>query len=282
MVAVVGLQFPIEAEDHDRDRMGLPAPQLALLQAVSQGSAPLIVVLVSGAGLGGKDIAWVKANAAAVLQASYGGEMGGEGIASVLTGEFNPSGKLPFTSYPESFESRPRYLMDMRALGGVTHRFYKADTPIWPFGHGRSYSSFEIAWESEPTVLWQTGSFADNFHDESVVVPVFEAAVRNTGGIEGSVVVLGFLAAVGRPDEPVRELFGFEKLLVAPGSTVAVQLPLPASVVATVDAAGCELLSPGRFVVTLGDLSAFARVLAAELAVEGGIEVLANYSRHLS
>ena len=135
VVAVVGLQYPIEAEDHDRVSMRLPGPQLAMLKGAHKTGVPLIVVLVSGGALGGDDMQWVQDNAAAVVHASYGGEMAGEGIASILLGEVNPSAKLPLTIYPESFEERPRYLMDMRGRGGITHRFYTGK-PIWPFGHG--------------------------------------------------------------------------------------------------------------------------------------------------
>jgi len=147
-VVTLGIDGTIEKEALDRTDIGLPGNQLALLQQIvaARGSAEgVVVVLVSG---GSVSSTWVKENTPTVLEVFEGGQSGGVALKEVLTGDTNPSGRLPFTVYPEDYISSVN-MEDMSmqpnaATGapGRTYRYYEG-TPLWPFGFGGSFTTFE-------------------------------------------------------------------------------------------------------------------------------------------
>src|SRR5205807_5770344 len=119
----------------DRVDLDLPRPQQELLEALSATRKPLIVVLTSGSALA---VNWAQEHAAAILEAWYPGEEGGTAVADVLSGEYNPAGRLPVTFYKSVAQLPP---FTSYSMNGRTYR-YLTEQPLYPFGYGLSFSSF--------------------------------------------------------------------------------------------------------------------------------------------
>jgi beta-glucosidase len=195
-------------EGHDVPDLSLPKGQDALIAAVAKANPHTIVVLQTG---GPVLMPWVK-DVSAVVEAWYSGGRGGEAIANVLFGDVNPSGHLPVT-FPASEAQLPQPKLPGADAGeagfdvsyaegaDVGYRWYarKKLKPLFPFGHGLSYTSFEYA------NLKATGG-------KSLHVS-FD--VRNTGARKGADVPQIYLTS--RAGKPVRRLLGWSKLSVEPG-----------------------------------------------------------------
>lgn len=148
-VLLVGLNQREEREGYDRNQTTLPTGlQQELIEAVlGVASDKTVLVLVHGGSvsLG----ASVLAQTPAILSASYGGEAASEALAQVLFGLYNPTGKLAATMYPPSFaDELSLEEMSVRVGVGRTHLYYKG-TPEFPFGHGLSYSQWELEWDND-------------------------------------------------------------------------------------------------------------------------------------
>ena len=149
-ILVVGLNEDIEAEGWDRgDNLRLPEPQVEMIRAVAEQARILVVVLVAGGPIAMSG--WID-DAPAILEAWYSGEKAGTAIAEVLFGKINPSGKLPVT-FPISIEQIPTHesfgATSVRYAEGIwvgyRYQDQQATTPLFPFGHGLSYTEFEYA-----------------------------------------------------------------------------------------------------------------------------------------
>ena len=201
------------SEGRDRSSLSLPGNQDALIDAVAQANPHTVVVLTTGDPV---LMPWAD-RTAAILQMWYPGQAGAEAIASVLTGEVNPSGKLPVT-FPRRAEDAPTSLPERYpGVNGhgtysegifVGYRWYddKNIDPLFPFGHGLSYTTFAYS-------NLRTSQNADGF------VVMFE--LQNSGSQKGEEVAQVY---VGRPDNPpvpmaVRALAGFERVALNPGET---------------------------------------------------------------
>jgi len=257
-VVVVGLcsvcpdGWRVEGEGHDRAGLALPGRQDELVAAVLATGTPTVVVLVHG---GPVAVEAVKAGAAAILDAHYPGEMGGDAVAAVLFGDASPSGRLAGTVYPAAFAAR-RPMTDMAlaphgGAPGITHLYYDGPT-LWPFGWGLSYTTFSFVWADG------AGAAAATTDGFLAAPPQYVCNVSNTGAVTSDVSVLGFFST-GLPGEPLQELFDFARVAaLAPGATATVTLTLPAGVAAVVDAAGEKSLVPGAFRVWVGEPGNFA------------------------
>ena len=147
-IAVVGITAQLEGEESeasdpgffggDRTDITLPATQRQLLEAVAATGKPLVVVLTSGSALA---VNWANDHAAAILEAWYPGEEGGAAVADVLSGDYNPAGRLPVTFY-KSVAQLPPYT-DYN-MANRTYR-YLNEQPLYPFGFGLSYSTFSYS-----------------------------------------------------------------------------------------------------------------------------------------
>ncbi|HEX6731043.1 MAG TPA: glycoside hydrolase family 3 C-terminal domain-containing protein, partial [Pyrinomonadaceae bacterium] len=144
-VLVLGISARLEGEEMavnvegfrggDRTEISLPKSQAALLKAVAAIGKPVVVVLLSGSALA---VNWANDNVPAMLAAWYPGGEGGTAIADVLFGDYNPAGRLPVTFY-KSVDQLPPFT-DYR-MDGRTYRYFKGE-PLYPFGHGLSYTKF--------------------------------------------------------------------------------------------------------------------------------------------
>ena len=244
IVAVVGLTSDLEGEEMpvkidgfsggDRTTLDLPADQRSYLRAVSQLGKPIVVVNLSGSAI---DLSWSQANAAAVLQAWYPGEGGGQAIAQVLAGVANPAGRLPVTFYRSADELPP---FDDYRMAGRTYRFF--DKPVvYPFGHGLSYSTFRY---EAPAIEVQDDGAAPGL--------VVRTAITNTSARDGDEVAQLYLAPPGFEGGPRLALRGFKRLHLKAGERREVSWRLNARDLSFVDRDGVRQVMPGRYGLSVG------------------------------
>ena len=260
-VAIVfaGLTTEWESEGYDRPDMALPGDQARLIEAVAVANPRTIVVLNSGAPV---DMGWLD-KVAAVLQAWYPGQEAGNAIADVLFGDVNPSGKLP-TTFPVRLEDTPAYINypgeNGRVLYGeglfVGYRYYdkKDVTPLFPFGHGLSYTSFAYRNLSLPVPGYAAG------------LPIrLSVDVENIGARPGQEVVQVYIRDVrSRLVRPEKELKAFAKVRLAPGETRTVTFTLDEDALAYYDPSQPGWVTEaGEFEVLVGSSSRDIRLTGA-------------------
>ena len=244
VVMALGLAPSLEGEEMDvklegfrggdRTELNLPKVQEDLLKAVHATGKPVVLLLFSG---GGISVNWADANVAAIVQAWYPGEEGGAGIADVLFGDYNPSGKLPVTFYKSASQLPP--FADYR-MEGKTYRYFRGE-PLYPFGHGLSYTKFEYG-----KLKVQRSVRAGDYVRVS-------AEVRNTGAVAGDEVVQLYLTDVAASvPVPLRSLRGVERVSLRPGETRRVTFTLTPRDLTLIDDGGKRILEPGEFNVTVG------------------------------
>jgi beta-glucosidase len=247
VVFVGGLTGDVEGEEMrvsypgfaggDRTEIGLPATQDRLLRAVHATGKPVVLVLMAGSALA---VEWAQQNLPAVLMAWYPGQQGGNAVADVLFGAANPSGRLPVTFYRSVSQLPP---FDDYAMKGRTYRYFDGD-PLYPFGHGLSYTRFEYSdLRVDRPAIGAT---------DPVSVSV---RVSNAGERAGHEVVQLYARALDRTvPMPRRQLWAFERVPLKPGESRVLTFRLdPASVLAHYDegAAGF-VVSPGVYEMEAG------------------------------
>jgi beta-glucosidase len=136
VILCLGTNGKVEAEGRDRHDLGLPGMQEQLLQAVVKANPKTAVVLLNAGPL---SVKWAKNNAPAILEAWYPGEEGGNAIADVLFGDYNPGGKLPYTVYESVQQIAPQSEYDISK--GFTYMYFTGQA-LFAFGHGLSYTKF--------------------------------------------------------------------------------------------------------------------------------------------
>jgi beta-glucosidase len=257
VVLVLGLTPRLEGEEMrvsmdgfrggDRTTLGLPPAQEKLLQDVMAVGKPTVLVLLNGSAVA---INWAHDNVPAILEAWYPGQAAGTAIADVLFGDYNPAGRLPVTFYRSADDLPPFEDYDMK---GRTYRFFEG-TPLYPFGHGLSYTTFGYS-----NLRTSTETLAA---DGTVNVSV---DVRNTGTRPGDEVVQLYArhegSAVARAR---RDLRGFKRIMLAPGQSRTVTFPVKASELAFWDAdADRWVVERDRVVFEVGASSADIRASRA-------------------
>jgi beta-glucosidase len=229
-----------DAEGADRKDLSLPGRQAELIRRVAEANPRTVVVLVSG---GPVDMEPWLAKTPAVVQAWYAGMEGGHAIAAVLFGDVNPSGRLPMT-FPRKLADSPAHALSAYPGKGGTVRYEegllvgyrwfdaRGIDPLFPFGHGLSYTSFEYAnlKVGKPRVASPAGTPAP--------VAVVEVEVKNTGSRAGAEVVQVYVSDLASSlPRPPQELKGFAKVLLKPGETKKVAVTLGADAFAFYDPA---------------------------------------------
>jgi beta-glucosidase len=259
VILIVSEDCAVSGEGASRTDLGLTGVQGEMLDALVEVGKPIALVVETGRPLVLTDIA---SKVASVLIAWHPGTEGRTALAEVLVGEFAPSGKLPMTfprsvgqipiAYNELPTSRPS-TGDRYTTGYVDEK----PTPLYPFGHGLSYTTFSYSGlrVSKPQMT----------PDGKIDVRV---DVTNTGTRQGQEVVQLYThQLVASRSRPVRELKGFEKIALAPGKTKTVRFTLKASDLAYHDDNGDPVVEPGKFHVFVGgsstaDLKAEFRIVA--------------------
>jgi beta-glucosidase len=195
----------------------------------------VVLVLTGGSALA---VPWAAAHVPAILHAWYPGEEGGGALADVLFGDVSPAGRLPVTVYRSAADLPP--FADY-ATRGRSYR-YLTRPPLYPFGHGLSYTSFRYA------SLAVAPSTVEAGRDAAVSVDV-----ENTGARAGDEVVQVYLARRDRPAyAPRLWLAAFARVRLQPGARTTVRLALPARVLGVVDEAGRRIVAPGTLDVAVG------------------------------
>jgi beta-glucosidase len=258
-IVVVGSSDEWESEGEDRASIDLPAGQSDLVARVAGANSNTVVVLNCGAPM---LLPWID-DVAAVLLAWYPGQEGADAIVDVLTGVADPGGRMP-TTWARAERDTPSFLHYPGEAGVVRygeelyvgHRWYDARgiEPLVPFGHGRSYTTFE--W-GEPTV---TGRGTEC----TVAVPV-----TNVGDRSGADVVQVYVGGpVGAVRRPVKQLAGFAKVRLDPGETETAVVDLGPSAFRRWDVATSTwVIDPGRYSVSVAASAVDVRS-EAEIEVE--------------
>jgi beta-glucosidase len=244
VVAVVGINPRLEGEENDSSNPGffggdrvdinLPRPQEELLEALAGTGKPLIVVLTNGSALA---VNWAQQHAAAILEAWYPGEEGGTAVADVLAGDYNPAGRLPVTFY-KSMAQLPPFVN--YSMSGRTYRYF-AEQPLYPFGYGLSYSTFNYS-DAKVGSEQVTG-------DGTETVSV---RVSNTGAMAGDEVVQLYVSHPGVDGAPIRALAGFQRVHLAAGASQTVNFALSPRDISIVDDAGVRRVVQGPVEVWVG------------------------------
>jgi beta-glucosidase len=248
VVLVVGETGAMSGEAASRSSLDLPGRQLELAQKIIGLGKPVAVVLLNGRPL---SIPWLADHAPAILEAWFPGTEAGNAVADVLFGQVNPGGKLPVT-FPRTVGQVPIYYSHKRTgrppreENKYTSKYLDAAwTPLYPFGHGLSYTEFRFRdlRLSAPTISTQ-GSVA------------VSAQVENVGPREGDEVVQLYLEPVtASVTRPVQELKGFRRLTLKPGEGRRVEFTLTSEHLGFFDRQMKWVVEPGEFQVRIGNSS---------------------------
>ncbi|MBF0650718.1 glycoside hydrolase family 3 C-terminal domain-containing protein [Dysgonomonas sp. GY75] len=224
VVMVMGEFHNMSGENNSRTNLSLPGVQTDLLKAIKKTGKPMVLVLMNGRPL---TINWEKENVDAILEAWFPGTMGGAAIADVLTGKYNPAGKLTMTFpqhvgqiplfYNHKNTGRPFDPDDPQFAYGSKYWDVSND-PLYPFGHGLSYTTFSYS--------GITLSSKEMTEDNPIKVSV---KLTNTGKYDGEEVVQLYTRdLVGSVTRPVKELKGFRKVFLKAGESQSIEFMLTA------------------------------------------------------
>ncbi len=248
IVAALGEASEMSGESSSRTSLDIPDVQKELLKALLKTGKPVVLVLFDGRPL---TIEWESKNVPAILNVWFGGTEAAYSIADVLFGDVNPSGKLPMT-FPKNVGQIPIYyahkntgrpLDEGKWFMKFRSNYLDVDNdPVYPFGYGLSYTTFEYG----PVTL----SSASMKPDGKIVASV---KVTNTGSVAGKEVVQMYIRDVkASSSRPVRELKGFEKVLLQPGESREVSFEIGVDALSFWNQQMEYVAEPGEFRVYIG------------------------------
>lgn len=258
VVAVLGEPFGMSGEAASVTDIRLLPNQLNLLQALKKTGKPIVLVLMNGRPL---DLSWEDENTDAILETWYAGTMAGPAITDILFGEANPSGKLTMT-FPRNAGQIPVYY-NHKNTGRpfdpnqkYTSKYLDApNTPLFPFGYGLSYTTFQYSSISMSKDTLKAG--------EKIIASV---NITNTGKRTGKETVQLYIRdVVGSITRPVKELTGFQQITLAPGETRKVSFNITVNDLKFYNSDLKYVYEPGAFKVYIGTNS--EDVQAAEFIV---------------
>lgn len=217
-------------DDGDRTSIELPQVQRDIIAALHRSGKHVVLVNCSGSAVA---LAPEAAYCDAIVQAWYPGEQGGTAIADILFGNYNPSGKLPVTFYTGDAQL-PAF--DEYRMAGRTYRYLR-EKPLFPFGHGLSYTTFDIG--------------KPEYRDGKVYVKV-----TNTGRAEGTETVQVYMRRPADTEGPNKTLRGYERVKLAPGESRTVEIDFPRERFESWDeAAGSMRVIGGEYLLMAGSSS---------------------------
>jgi len=250
IVAIVGEAADMTGEASSRSNISLPHSQQVLLRELSKTGKPLVIVLFNGRPM---TLNWESEHANAMLDVWFGGTEGGNAIADVLFGSYNPSGKLT-TSFPRSVGQIPIYYNHKntgRPYNGEEFAKFKSNyldignDPLYPFGFGLSYTTF---------------SYSDITLNKASIHPTdkleIKVTVSNTGNYDGEETVELYIRdLVGSIARPVKELKGFKKIFLKKGESKEVSFTLTVNDLRFYNKDLKYIFEPGEFKVFVGTSS---------------------------
>lgn len=233
-IIVAGIE---EGEGGDRAYLNLPGKQEELINKVAATGTPVVVVLIGGSAITMNN--WMN-NVAAIVDAWYPGEEGGNAVADMLFGDYNPSGKLPVT-FPVT-EGQLPLTYNHKPTGRNDDYINLTGQPLFPFGFGLSYTQFE---------------YGDLFFDKTQIknneTTTAHCTVKNTGTKDGDEVVQLYirdvLASVARP---VKELKGFQRIFIKAGETKEIEFKITPELLQMLNDKMKWVVEPGEFRIMLG------------------------------
>ena len=246
VIMVLGEHGFQSGEGRSRTKLDLPGVQQQLLEEVYKVNKNIVLVLMNGRPLA---ITWAEEHIPAILETWQPGTETGNAIAQVLYGDYNPSGKLPMT-FPRSVGQVPIYYNHFSTGRGAvkpevfwSHYIDEANTPLYPFGFGLSYTSFGY-----------TNLKIDTADAAKIKVSV---TVKNTGKLAGEEVVQLYIRDVAASNvRPVKELKGFKKIKLNPGESRTVDFVLTDAELGFFTNTGEFIVEPGDFEIMVGTSSA--------------------------
>lgn len=258
VVLVMGLSPQLEGEEMpvnidgfaggDRTNMKLPAVQEALLKKIQALGKPVVLVLTNGSALA---VNWAAAHVPAIVETWYPGQSGGTAIADVLFGDYNPAGRLPVTFYQSVADLPP---FEDYGVDGRTYRYFPGQ-PLFPFGHGLSYTTFSYK------------NLQIDQHDVAQGATLaISAVVCNSGTVSGDEVVQLYI----RQTEGARsamKLKGFKRIALDPGEQKTVTFHLHTNQLGLYDEAMRYVVQPQTVQVMIGRS-------AADLPLNGRFNVI--------
>jgi len=237
VIVVTGIN---EGEFQDRANLSLPGRQEEMIQKLTATGKPLIVVLIGGSAITMSN--WLN-EVSAIIEAWYPGEVGGSAVADILFGDYNPGGKLPIT-FPKSVAQLPLYY-NHKPTGRGDDYLDMSGKPLFPFGHGLSYTRFEYSdLEIIPNKISVNGKAKVKFR------------VKNTGDRSGEEVVQLYIRdLVASVTRTVMELKGFKRINVKSGGTKEVVLELTSEHLSLLNEKLEQVIEPGDFKIMIGSSS---------------------------
>jgi beta-glucosidase len=242
IVFVGGISAKLEGEnmavkiegfkEGDRTDIKLPSVQTELLKALEATKKPVVFVNMSGGAMG---FEWEAAHLPAIVQAWYAGQSGGTAIADVLFGDYNPSGRLPITFYKNTSDlpDFENYSMENR-----TYRYYKG-TPLYPFGFGLSYTTFEYS--------------NLNFLKEKNNNITANITIKNTGKTDGDEVVQLYVSQKNSDiKSPITALKGFQRIHLKAGKSQKISFTLTENDLSNIDSNGEKIPMKGNVEISVG------------------------------
>jgi beta-glucosidase len=232
-------------EARDRAELGLPGVQEALVRAICETGTPVVVVIVDGRPLA---IPWIARHVPAILEAWLPGEEGAQAVTDTLFGDSNPGGKLPM-SFPYAVGQLPVYY-NQKPSGGRSHwkgNYVEMTTkPLFPFGHGLSYTRFDLSGFRMSPEQARAGETVDISVD-----------VKNVGPCTGDEVIQLYVHDVlSTVTRPVKELKGFKRITLEPGECRTVTFQLDVKQLAFYDRHMQLVVEPGDVEIMIGSSSA--------------------------
>jgi beta-glucosidase len=244
-------------EMRDRTELSLPGVQEDLVKAIYETGTPMILVIVDGRPLA---LDWMADKIPAILEAWLPGEEGGNAVADVLFGDYNPGGKLPI-SFPRKVGQIPVYYAHKPS--GARSQLWgdyvdSSTSPAFEFGHGLSYTTFKLSnLKIQPKQVKRTGKIS------------VKVDIQNTGKRSGEEVVQLYINdVVASITRPIKELKGFKRIMVEPGQTKTVEFKLLAETLGFHDKNMKLTVEPGMFKIMVGQSS-------KDITLEGEFEVVA-------
>jgi beta-glucosidase len=237
VVAVLGLNWDMAMEGHDLPTIEVPKDQEAFIESIVAANPRTAVVLINGNPLA---IRWIKEHVPAILEAWYPGPPGGDAIAAILFGDYNPAGRLPVTFYTSDAQLRPFDEYDLTQ--GRTYMYFSGK-PMYAFGSGLSYTTF--AYQNLKVSAKKLGA------NDTVEVSV---DVTNSGARDGDEAVQVYVHQQKcGVKQPIKQLRAFQRVHLAKGQKQTVTLPLTVKDWAYWDVkTHAFVVEPGAFDILVG------------------------------